>query len=355
MLLGIALHAAIAYIPSGGPEAAWPVQDPSKQEMFATFMAMIHGFRMPLFFLVSGFFTAMLWRKRGLKKLIEHRFKRIFLPLVASVFTIVPAVWICSILGAVISTAGMDVPGSAPPNAKLSAAALSGDVETVRACFEADDQLDADFRDASGSSPLIVASFAGHTEVVTTLLEFGADPDFPKTDGTTPLHVAAMFGREEVTRLLLDQGANPEAKNHTGATPLELTELDHGTTQFFASLGGLKLDREELDAGRKGCATLLLASVGKDPGFEDSKQTESGILYFAFFLFPFFHHLWFLWFLCWLVAGFAIYALISDRVKWNGAPDWLVVSKLRYLWLIPLTIIPQTFMGMGLMHPVYGP
>ena len=35
---------------------------------------------MPLFFLVSGFFTAMLWRKRGVSSLLKHRYARIFIP-----------------------------------------------------------------------------------------------------------------------------------------------------------------------------------------------------------------------------------------------------------------------------------
>ncbi|MFM1558046.1 MAG: acyltransferase family protein [Roseibacillus sp.] len=50
----------------------------------------IHGFRLPLFFLVSGFFTAMLWRHRGLKELVKLRSKRILLPL--AIF--VPIIWI---------------------------------------------------------------------------------------------------------------------------------------------------------------------------------------------------------------------------------------------------------------------
>ena len=35
------------------------------------FMQAIHGFRMPLFFVVSGFFAAMLWRQRGMKEMLK--------------------------------------------------------------------------------------------------------------------------------------------------------------------------------------------------------------------------------------------------------------------------------------------
>ena len=58
-----------------------------------------------------------------------------------------------------------------------------------------------------------------------------------------------------------------------------------------------------------------------------------------------FHHLWFLWFLCWLVSGFAVYAVVADRLGWRGAPSWLVVSPVRLLWLIPLTTAAQWHMA----------
>ena len=47
-------------------------------------------FQMPLFFAMSGFFTAMLWRTRGVKVLLKHRFRRVFLPLVVGLVTVSP-------------------------------------------------------------------------------------------------------------------------------------------------------------------------------------------------------------------------------------------------------------------------
>ncbi|MDG1896716.1 MAG: acyltransferase family protein, partial [Fuerstiella sp.] len=80
MLLGIFLHGAMSFIPGIG--VIWGVQDSHSSGLYAILLASIHGWRMPLFFLVSGFFTAMLWKKRGLRALLVHRFKRIFLPMV---------------------------------------------------------------------------------------------------------------------------------------------------------------------------------------------------------------------------------------------------------------------------------
>ncbi|MFT7474259.1 MAG: glucan biosynthesis protein C [Verrucomicrobiales bacterium] len=85
MLLGIALHAAIAFVPyrsdsQTGAALSWG------------FFEFVHGFRMPIFFILSGYFTTMLWQRRGLGGVLSHRLKRIGLPLLAGVVTIVPLV-----------------------------------------------------------------------------------------------------------------------------------------------------------------------------------------------------------------------------------------------------------------------
>ena len=70
----------------------WAVRDPEQHEAFALILAVIHGFRLPLFFMISGFFTAMLWRRRGLRALIVHRCKRVLLPCLVGVATIIPMI-----------------------------------------------------------------------------------------------------------------------------------------------------------------------------------------------------------------------------------------------------------------------
>ena len=92
MLLGIVLHAAAFLLPLD----FWPVQDdwvhstPLDRNGYAFAASIIHGFRMPLFFLISGFFSALLWQARGLRRLVRHRLERVGLPLVAGLFTLVP-------------------------------------------------------------------------------------------------------------------------------------------------------------------------------------------------------------------------------------------------------------------------
>ena len=70
---------------------------------------------------------------------------------------------------------------------------------------------------------------------------------------------------------------------------------------------------------------------------------------------PLFNHLWFLWFLWWLVLGYAALSALGSRLPSIRLPEWLVLSPARYLWLIPLTMIPQWFMGDGGTSPIFGP
>ena len=66
MLLGVVLHAFLFLIPIGWVgQDPWAKAVPIEQNPYVYLLAAIHGFRMPVFFLLSGFFTAMLWQRRG--------------------------------------------------------------------------------------------------------------------------------------------------------------------------------------------------------------------------------------------------------------------------------------------------
>jgi peptidoglycan/LPS O-acetylase OafA/YrhL len=99
MLLGILLHAGAFLVPLEfwPVHEAWAWETAPEANVYAWILSVIHGFRMPLFFLLSGFFTAMLWRSRGLQRLWRHRLERIGLPLLAGMFTVVPAIrWLAA-------------------------------------------------------------------------------------------------------------------------------------------------------------------------------------------------------------------------------------------------------------------
>ncbi len=78
MLLGVVFHAALAY--SGTLHNIWLPADANHSTSIEVFFNFSHLFRMPLFFLVAGFFACMLYEKRGLGKLLKNRLVRVTVP-----------------------------------------------------------------------------------------------------------------------------------------------------------------------------------------------------------------------------------------------------------------------------------
>lgn len=90
MFLGVVLHAALGYMVQSNPFT--PRMDPSRSAAFDVGVSLIHGFRMQLFFLVAGVFTAMLLSRRSLGAFAFGRLRRIGQPLGAGALIIVPLV-----------------------------------------------------------------------------------------------------------------------------------------------------------------------------------------------------------------------------------------------------------------------
>lgn len=164
MLLGIVLHVSLTFFPS-----FWPVQDHTSDSanIYDELFLLIHGFRMPLFFLLSGFFTVMLWKSRGIRPLLGHRARRIGLPLIIGLFTIVPAVsW--------ASTHATESARSTTmtETSDIWAAAAFGDADAIRSMVESGVDLEA--TNADGATPLVVAIWAGLPDTADLLVEAGA-------------------------------------------------------------------------------------------------------------------------------------------------------------------------------------
>lgn len=353
MLLGIVLHAALSFFPS-----LWPVQDSQQSGFFAVLVNMLHGFRMPIFFMMSGFFTAMLWRKRGLKSLLWHRFVRIFVPFVLFVVTIIPLTNV--VIGMAMSQGWADRPidTTAMKHARsgdLWQAIRAGDHEALQEELEAGADL-ARLHPETGMTPVNLAVLLGDGEAVAMMLDAGADINARNRDGSTPLHSAAFLGRPKVAELLLARGAATNLTNNYGQTPAQVLNVDWGTTQFIAQLVEIEVDQETVMNGRRAIAEMLSTTIDPSGGEGDIAQPSAGqggleALYFILFQMPVFHHLWFLYFLCWLLVGFTFYALIANAVGWRGLPQWLMLSPWCYVWVIALTMVPQWFM----YEPAFGP
>ena len=332
MLLGIVLHGAMSFIPGIG--VIWAVQDSQPNGLYGVLLGSIHGWRMPLFFLVSGFFTAMLWKKRGLQALLIHRCKRIFLPMVLSMLTIIPLMLIVS--GYVRSQ----------PAPEPAAAVTDGNADSE----EPGEQRGAADIDVSA------AVVMGDLKSLGAYLQNGGDVDAKNAHGAAPMHVACLFGRADVAEILLDAGASLDVNNNEGATPEQLLALDWETTAYIAGLVQVPVDREEVLAGRQRIADAINEETGRTAPVMTVRDAQANVLeglIGLLFYVPVFHHLWFLWFLCWFVCGFALLVKLLQTLRIPAVSDKWLTSWLRYVWLIPLAAVPQYFMASS--QYAYGP
>ena len=383
MLLGIVLHGALMFL--------WPVRDEISQgeeDLLGLVIAWIHGFRMPLFFLMSGFFTAMLWRRRGLGSLLRQRALRVLLPLVLAMAVVVPMThWA---VGFVVESTDERIAGEVGPKQNVWLAAKTNDVAMLAAALEAGADVDATdpvFR----VTPLAFAALEGQTGMAEELLRRGAKIEAQNRDGSTALHSAAFMGRSEAVRLLLDRGADANALSHNGETPLDSAGSELEVAEWIAGLLDLDYDERAVRAGREQASALLVEHGGKrnasasapvaeptvapataspemaaprteeNPAREYSEQiaprgegeedvwSGRAAPWYWRAVFsesltvsdgdgeeePFnlvhtdvFFHLWFLWFLLWLVGGFAAFAAAMHRVRGDKPllPARLVLS-----------------------------
>ena len=382
MLLGIGLHAALSFVPF-----PWMVQDSRQHELLGLLFVAIHGFRMPLFFVISGFFTAMLCRQKGLAALLKHRTRRVLLPCVLGVLTIVPLMH--GLSAWVMANAPKSVAASVPSPPLIDAIRKMDSARFEQSLAEGADinGSDAEF----GVRPLTWCVLHGDVAVVRRLIEQGANVNGTNRDGSTALHSAAFLGHAEIVKELVDQGANSAAKTQQGNSPADVSLADRGTIEYFANLMKFPMRPDnELKSGQAKCRELLpetartqtvnfemLTSIRSrysawlksDVWNVRWSATASPIHLIQTSLFD---HLWFLWFLCWMVGGFAILQSLAPRtaiaavetgvtgvaVATNNHDERsmrrrLVLSPLRFCWLLPLTLLPQLLMGTA--GPVFGP
>ncbi len=78
MLLGIYLHVVVGFSGNGH----WPYIDPHPTPALDFTLGITHSFRMPAFFVMAGFFGALLWNRRGASSFIRNRTHRVLVPFV---------------------------------------------------------------------------------------------------------------------------------------------------------------------------------------------------------------------------------------------------------------------------------
>lgn len=89
MFLGLVLHGAASYITLA--TSAWGFKDRSTSVACDLLVFCIHLFRMPAFFVMAGFFGALLYERRGARQLATNRASRILLPLLVGWPLLYPA------------------------------------------------------------------------------------------------------------------------------------------------------------------------------------------------------------------------------------------------------------------------
>ena len=124
----------------------------------------------------------------------------------------------------------------------VAVATTGGHLEMLRRMIAAGADLGA--TDGNECTPLALAAWCGHAEMVQLLLETGkVDVECEDSTGATPLWLAAAAGREEAARLLLTAGARPDARPElgTGPTPLEAAPAPHPPAPCSCLLLGASL------------------------------------------------------------------------------------------------------------------
>ena len=255
MILGIVLHGVLSFM----PRTFWPAQDVNAHPIYGIVLVAIHGFRMPLFFLLSGFFTAMLWRNRGLRELGKHRAKRILLPMVLGVIVFVPMI---NNVGKLSELKKANT---------IWGAAQKGDINSIRQHLA--EGVDINGKDDKQATPLHWSAVYGQTDATEFLIEQGADVNGKDGAGSSPLHWAAFLGQPETVQLLIEKGADVDARNDNGDTPLDSTKADRGTTQFIAGLLEIDINIEQVITDRPRIAAML---GGENPKFEERNESIWG-------------------------------------------------------------------------------
>lgn len=109
--------------------------------------------------------------------------------------------------------------------------ARNGNAEEVRQLLEtmerneviADINCKGRSKSNLGWTPLHLACYFGHRQVVQDLLKAGAEVNVLNDMGDTPLHRAAFTGRKELVMLLLEHNADTTVVNGNGQTAKEVT------------------------------------------------------------------------------------------------------------------------------------
>jgi len=126
LLLGVFFHAAESFCPE---RWSWAIVDVRAHWIASFFQHVVHAFRMPLFFVMAGFFAHMLIEQRGVHRFVTQRLQRVVLPLALGWLLIVP-------LGVGLWIAGSQMSGQFPALAAYLRIDSPQEAGSLRATWE---------------------------------------------------------------------------------------------------------------------------------------------------------------------------------------------------------------------------
>ncbi len=351
MLLGIVLHGMLSFV--GWP--VWPVQDVHQSESYAIVIGFIHGFRMPLFFFVSGFFTMMTWKRNGTTALLVGRFQRIALPfLIFGIFLIpilnqMPAV--AEFFAPQENLSHRILPGMEPSKNIISNSLIEPKGEGASRAIAQGlaDGAKTTQKAQKGYTPLHLAVMAGQAETVEFLIKQGADLNARDQRQATPLVWACFLGHYQCAEKLLEMGADPSLRNKDGFGPAEVTFAGRQLSEFLIrEVLKVPFHWQGIQEGRMKIRGLLRKTAGtKNPetgGFR-AWFAQNYLTYGKFMT----HHLWFLYDLLYLVAAFVLVA-----TTFRLLPATKLRKCFEKLPLVLLLLLPLTFWAQYSMKELWG-
>ncbi|XP_071006428.1 ankyrin repeat domain-containing protein 6-like isoform X2 [Oncorhynchus clarkii lewisi] len=129
----------------------------------------------------------------------------------------------------------------------LHLASYKGHTEVVRILLKAD--CDLDIQDDGEQTALHRAAVVGNSDVISALIQEGCALDRQDKAGNTALHLACQNGHAQSSKVLLLGGSRPDSKNHVGDTCLHVAARYNHVSMLRILLGAFCSVGEKNQAG----------------------------------------------------------------------------------------------------------